>query len=175
MIESLKHHYSVEEKGERLFKIVLSDELLKNISFIASNSNFITLSQIACSDWIEEEIFTLTYILTTDKRNKNLMVAMNIPRDESHVPSMMKLFPQAEVMERDLHEMFGIEFVGNPTLYDFALENWNEIPPLRREFDTLEYVNKTFEFKSGREDNRDVKVEIKRRKAEAKRLKDAEQ
>jgi NADH-quinone oxidoreductase subunit C len=101
------------------------------------------------------------------------MVELNIPRVESQLPTLLKLFPQAEVMERDLHEMYGIKFIGNPTLYDFALEDWQEIPPLRREFDTLKYVNEHFDFRKGREDNRDVKAEIKRRRAEAKRLKNA--
>lgn len=101
------------------------------------------------------------------------MVEISIARDNSSIPTLMKLFPQAEVMERDLHEMYGMDFIGNPTLYDFALEDWKEIPPLRREFDTLEYVNSNFEFRKGREDNKDVKVEMKRRRAEAKkRLKD---
>ena len=75
-------------------------------------------------------------------------------------------------MERDLHEMFGIKFIGNDTLYDFALENWNEIPPLRREFDTLAYVNEHFDFRGGRDDNKDTKAEAKRRKLEAKKLKE---
>jgi NADH-quinone oxidoreductase subunit C len=67
--------------------------------------------------------------------------------------------------------MYGIKFTGNPTLYDFALENWNHTPPLRREFDTLAYVNEQFEFRGGRDDNKDVKKETKRRRAEAKKLK----
>ncbi len=172
MIEILKKQYEIEEKGNRLFKInIEKDKLLNTIDFISLNSNFITLSQIACADWIEDEIFSLNYILTTDRRDKNLMVEVNIPRVDSKLPTLLNLFPQAEVMERDLHEMYGIDFIGNPTLYDFALEDWKEIPPLRREFDTLEYVNSNFEFRKGREDNRDVKVEIKRRRAEAKKLK----
>ncbi len=174
MIEKLKQNYEIEEKNERLFKIkIKKEEFITVISSISSTTNFITLSQIACADWIEDEVFTLNYILTTNKRDKNLMVEISIERDGSSLPTLMQLFPQAEVMERDLHEMYGIDFVGNPTLYDFALEDWKEIPPLRREFDTLEYVNSHFEFRKGREDNRDVKVEIKRRRAEAKkRLKD---
>ncbi len=172
MIEILKKQYEIEEKGNRLFKInIEKDKLLNTIDFISLNSNFITLSQIACADWIEDEIFSLNYILTTDRRDKNLMVEVNIPRVDSKLPTLLNLFPQAEVMERDLHEMYGIDFIGNPTLYDFALEDWKEIPPLRREFDTLEYVKSNFEFRKGREDNRDVKVEIKRRRAEAKKLK----
>ena len=174
MIESLKQQYNIEQKDKRLFKIAIKkEEFLKTLSFISSSSNFITLSQIACADWIEDEVFTLNYILTNQERDKNLMVELQIPREESRLPTLLNFFPQAEVMERDLHEMYGIDFIGNPTLYDFALENWKEIPPLRREFDTLAYVNEHFDFRKGREDNRDVKVEIKRRRAEAKRLKDA--
>jgi NADH-quinone oxidoreductase subunit C len=174
MIESLKQQYNIEQKDTRLFKIIIQkEEFLKTLSFISSNSNFITLSQITCTDWIEDEVFALNYILTTKERDKNLMIKLEIPREDSKLPTLLHFFPQAEVMERDLHEMYGIEFIGNPTLYDFALENWKEIPPLRREFDTLAYVNEQFEFRRGREDNRDVKVEMKRKRAEAKRLKNA--
>jgi len=174
VIESLKQQYNIEQKDKRLFKIAIKkEEFLKTLSFISSSSNFITLSQIACADWIEDEVFILNYILTNQERDKNLMVELQIPREESKLPTLLNFFPQAEVMERDLHEMYGIDFIGNPTLYDFALENWKEIPPLRREFDTLAYVNEHFDFRKGREDNRDVKVEMKRRRAEAKRLKDA--
>jgi len=172
MIESLAKHYEIEKKAERLFKIrIEQNEFLRTINFIGSSSNFITLSQIACTDWIEDEVFALNYILTTDRRDKNLMIELEIPREQSKLPTILHLFPQAEVMERDLHEMYGIDFIGNQTLYDFALENWKEIPPLRREFDTLAYVNEQFEFRAGREDNKDVKAEIKRRRAEAKKLK----
>lgn len=176
MIALLQEKYAVIEKTPQLFKIKReADQLIDTLHFIASMSNFITLSQISCTDWIEEGVFTLNYILTPDKRDKNLMIEVSISREAAALPTLMRLFPQAEVMERDIHEMFGIAFEGNPTLYDFALEDWKEIPPLRRDFDTLEYVNSHFEFKSGREDNKDVKEEIKRRKAEAKKVKDADQ
>jgi len=97
------------------------------------------------------------------------MVEISISRENSELPTLLNLFSQAEVMERDLHEMYGIKFSGNPTLFDFALENWNHTPPLRREFDTLAYVNEHFEFRGGRDDNKDVKKETKRRRAEEKK------
>ncbi len=169
MIAFVKAHYDVIEKGGTLYKIEIAPEaLISTMEHLSNNSNFITLSQIACADWIEDEVFALNYILTNTERNKNLMVEVRIPREESQMLTLMHLFPQAEVMERDLHEMYGIDFVGHPTLYDFALENWEEIPPMRREFDTLAYVNEHFDFRAGREDNKDVKVEMKRRRAEAK-------
>ncbi len=173
MIEFLKDRYEVIEKSNTLFKIKIdAKELVSTIDFISMNSSFITLAQITCVDWIEDEIFSLNYILTTNMRDKNLMLEVDIGRENSSLATLLNIFPQAEVMERDLHEMYGIDFVGNRTLYDFALENWNDIPPLRREFDSLAYVNENFNFRSGREDNKDVKVEMKRRRAEAKRLKE---
>jgi len=172
MIEFLKKHYEIVEKAPRLYKLQIdSDKLIETLSSIAINSNFITLSQIACTDWIEDEVFALNYILTTKERDKNLMVEVRISRVHCFLPTLLTLYPQAEVMERDLHEMYGINFRGNDTLYDFALENWNEIPPLRREFDTLVYVNEHFDFRIGREDNKDVKIEVKRRKTQAKESK----
>lgn len=175
MNEFLKTKYTLTEKNSRLFKLKIEkEELVDTIYIITTNSNFITLSQISCTDWIEEEVFALNYLLTTRERDKNLMVEILISRDGEILPSLLSLFPQAEVMERDLHEMYGVEFAGNETLYDFVLEDWNDIPPLRREFDTLAYVNEHHHFRGGRDDNKDVKVEMKRRRAEAKKLKEAQ-
>ena len=104
MIENLKQNYEIEQKNKRLFKIhIKKEELITAISFISSNTNFITLSQITCTDWIEDEVFALNYILTTDVRDKNLMVEVNISRENSELPTLMNLFSQAEVMERDLY------------------------------------------------------------------------
>ncbi|MEA3353883.1 MAG: NADH-quinone oxidoreductase subunit C [Campylobacterota bacterium] len=175
MIENIKIKYDVIEKNQRVFKInIENNELLNCIDFLTSNG-FITLVQISCTDWIEDEIFSLNYNLTTQIRDINLLLQIDINRDDEKVNTLQNIFPQACVMERDLHEMYGIEFVGNDTLGDFALEDWSDIPPLRREFDTLDFVNEHYNFKGGRDDNKDVKAETKRRKAEAKKLKELEE
>lgn len=174
MINFLKSNFLVEEKTPTLLKIKIKPELLLGSVQLLQSNGFITLSQISCTDWIEDGIFTLHYILTTEIKNCNLMVSLDINRTNDTLLTLMEIFPQSEIMERDLHEMFGILFVGNPTLHDFALENWNSIPPLRREFDTLAFVQEHFEFKKGREDNKDVKEEAKRRREEAKKQKETE-
>ena len=76
-------------------------------------------------------------------------------------------------MERDLHEMYGIDFIGNENLKELSLENWVHTPPLRREFDTLEFVNNNLTFREGRDDNVDTKVETKRLRALKKAAKEA--
>ncbi len=171
-MKNLQKTYEVTQKVERLFEVTVTQtDFWEAVLYISTQTEFNTLSQIACADWIEEEHFLLTYILTTDARDKNLMLKLTLGREYESMPSVMTLFPQAEVMERDLHEMYGIGFEGNETLYDFVLEQWHDLPPLRREFDTLAFVHEHFAFKGGREDNKDVKVEQKRRREEAKKQK----
>lgn len=172
LIEDVKKDFVVCQKDKRVFKIKIEKEKLIDSLNILIQKGFITLTQISCTDWIEEGVFSLNYILTNKTRALNLMVEVDVPRDISDIISAKDIFAQALVMERDIHEMFGIEFQGNNTLYDFALEDWEDIPPLRREFDTLKFVNENFEFKNGREDNKDVKAELKRRKAQAKKKAD---
>ncbi|MEA3553341.1 MAG: NADH-quinone oxidoreductase subunit C [Campylobacterota bacterium] len=175
MIENIKDRYIVCHKKANLYSIKIDkDELLNCVDFLKSNG-FITLSHITCTDWIEDDIFSLNYNFTTKKRDINLFVQVDIKREDESITSLSNIFIQSQVMERDLHEMFGIKFIGNDNLGDFALENWNDIPPLRREFDTLAYVNEHFDFRGGRDDNKDTKAETKRRKLEAKAKKALEE
>jgi NADH-quinone oxidoreductase subunit C len=47
--------------------------------------------------------------------------------------------------------MFGIDFPGSPRVDEsFVLEGWDEIPPMRREFDTREYSERTYFPRPGR-------------------------
>ena len=171
-MKNLQETYEVILKSDRLFEVTVSQtDFWKSLLHISTQTEFDTLSQIACADWIEEEHFLLTYILTNEERDKNLMLKFTLGREYESTLSVTTLFPQAEVMERDLYEMYGIGFEGNETLYDFVLEQWHDLPPLRREVDTLAFVHEHFAFKGGREDNKDVKVEQKRRREEAKKQK----
>lgn len=51
---------------------------------------------------------------------------------KKHVPSIMFMFPSAEIYEREIHDFFGIEFEGNPNLHEklFLPEDWKGKPPL---------------------------------------------
>jgi NADH-quinone oxidoreductase subunit C len=66
--------------------------------------------------------------------------------------SIHTLWAQAWTYQRELYELWGITFPGSPRLEeDFVLEGWDEIPPMRKEFDTVEYCQRTFVSRDGRE------------------------
>jgi len=183
MFREIKNQFAtddVEVKRDDLYKVnVVYDRVFNLIDFIGDNYDFKTLNAITCTDWIEDEHFAITYMLTTLDRKTTFMVQTMVTREDTKVKSLCGKFAQAEIMERDLAEMYGIDFVGNENLKELSLENWIHTPPLRREFDTLEFVNEHLTFREGRDDNVDAKAEAKRlraiKKAEKEALKKAKE
>jgi len=177
MLNAIKNNFATDDiivKRNDLYKVsVFKERVFELIKFIGNNYDYKVLNAITCTDWIEDEHFAITYIITTLDRKSTFMVQTMINRNDAHINSLLKEFAQAEIMERDLHEMYGINFVGNDNLKELSLENWVHTPPLRREFDTLKFVNEHLTFREGRDDNLDVKVEMKRIRAEKKKLKEA--
>ena len=62
---------------------------------------------------------------------------VRIPRQGGAVPSLSEIIPSADVFERELHEMFGIEITGlRNTERLYLPERWPEgVYPLRKDFD----------------------------------------
>jgi len=157
------------QKNDYLYKVTVPIEELESLLLRFINEfGYITLDSINCRDDLEDGFFTITYCLETQNRDHIVMVQTSIERENASLPTMHIIWPQAEIMEREMHEMFGVDFPGHPTLIDFALEYWDNIPPMRRDFDTLEYVNSMNPFRGQRDDALDVKEEMKKRR-EAKK------
>ena len=169
IIEKLSE-FEVEQKESYLYKITLEIRDLETVLLKLYNEyGYITLDSLNCRDDIEDGKFCITYCLQTEKRDHILMVQTFIDRENASLITMHKIWPQAEIIEREMHEMFGVDFPSHPSLIDFALEYWDDIPPLRRDFDTLAYVEKMNPFRPHqRDDNLDVKEEMKKRR-EAKK------
>ena len=171
------------------FEILDSDQPRSNLSFLRvpkaqlfsllgqlkQGHDFTALMTITCTDWQEEGVFRLGYLLEDTPRRRIVNVQTHIDREGEGIETCMGLWPQAEVLERELNEMFGIPIHDHPSLGDFMLEGWAHTPPMRREFDTLQFVNETFEMRTGREDAKDVREEIRKRKAEKKAAKAKQQ
>jgi len=178
MFNKIKNNFAtfdIEVKRDDLYKVSVNyDRVFELIDFVGDNFKYKTLNAITCTDWIEDEHFAITYILTTLDRKHTFMIQTMLNRNNTKVKSLSSKFEQAEIMERDLHEMYGINFIGNNNLKELSLENWIHTPPLRREFDTLEFVHKHLTFREGRDDNIDTKAETKRLRAIKKAQKDAE-
>jgi NADH-quinone oxidoreductase subunit C len=116
--------------------------LITQLRDLEGFSHFVLLS---CVDWIEDNLFQLTYILNNPTQKYDIAIRCMIDRNEAAMTSAHYLWEQIATYQRELKEMYGIEFPGSPRLNEnFILEGWDNIPPMRRDFDTKKYSEETF-------------------------------
>ena len=175
--------FTIDEQG--IIKVeVTVDNLITVLTRLHSELTFESLQTISCADWLEDEVLHINYILYSYTHNQTIFVAVKLPRElkddgskrtVATIPSVHSIWPQANPFERELWEMFGVSITGHLNLKELFLEDWQDIPPLRRDFDTLKFVNDNFEFRPGREDALKVSVErkkVRERKAAEKAAKE---
>jgi NADH-quinone oxidoreductase subunit C len=103
-------------------------------------------------DWLEDATFQLTYLMNNRLARHDLGVRVMLPRDTACMDSIHDLWPTAATYQRELREMFGIDFPASPGVdEDFILEGWIRTPPYRRDFDTLKFSDEVFAPRPGRE------------------------
>jgi len=149
IVERLKERFEIliaEEKRKDLLIIeTTKKELIPMLFYLKEYKGYRTLTLISCVDWIEDKKFQMSYILWNFRIKRNIIVKFMLDRENPDFETACKLWPQAEAYEREIHEMFGVNFEGNPTQNEeLILEDWDNIPPMRRDFDTLKYSMEKF-------------------------------
>ena len=106
---------------------------------------FRQLSILTCVDWINEDKFQLVFIVFNWNLGIRLQIRTKIDRKNPKFNTITTIYPGAQYYERDVHEFFGVEFIGNENSYkQLFLENWDDMPPLRKDFDSKAYSDKKY-------------------------------
>ena len=121
---------------DQLYIDIDINDLSSTILFLKTNSKckFKQLIDITAVDYPErEKRFKIVYLLLSHVNN--LRVVINIHIDEKIVvPSITKIFPSANWMEREVFDMYGISFKDHPDLRRILTDYGFEGYPLRKDF-----------------------------------------
>jgi len=137
----------------RMLITVRKEQLLIILKFL-KEKGYNHLALISCVDWEEEKQFEMVYILTSYLQKNNevtgderlhVIVKSRISRESAEFITAIPVFENAEPYEREIHELFGINFEGHPRLTPLFLEREYKIPPFRKDFDTRKYVKEIFD------------------------------
>ena len=112
------------------------DEVISVISFLKSNEKlkFRQLIDIAGVDYPEEEKrFNLVYLLLSHEKNIRIKISVSFEIGKK-IPTLTKIYPSANWMEREVFDMYGIEFVDHPDLRRILTDYNFEGYPLRKDF-----------------------------------------
>ena len=125
-----------EIKFNQLFIDVKIEDLKSIILFLKTNNKcrFRQLIDITAVDYPEKEKrFKVVYLLLSHENNLRILINMNID-EKTLVPSITKIFPSANWMEREVFDMYGIKFNDHPDMRRILTDYGFEGHPLRKDF-----------------------------------------
>ena len=137
-------------RKRRIF-VWIRSEAFKDAIRHLKDMGFTHISTITAVDLKDnfEVIYHLAY-----KGSIELSLRFNVPKENPRVPTVTDVIPGAILYEREVHDLFGIDFTGHPDLIPLVLpENWPRgIHPLRKEYSLEDLRGST--LKSGRDERR---------------------
>jgi NADH-quinone oxidoreductase subunit C len=155
LFHRLKERFTISDivmQRENLtFVTVPKLEAVAILTYLRDIEQYTHLVFLTAVDYLEQNLFRVTYMLHNYDSRTDLGVYVELEREQPVMESIHHLWGQAATFQRELKEMFGIDFPGSPCVDEpFILEGWQEIPPMRRDFDTLAYSENTYFPREGR-------------------------
>jgi len=139
------------QRNNLVFLTLAKNTAVEAITYLRDYEGYTHLVMISAVDYIEQNMFQLTYLLHNYRNHTDIGVRVELDRENPVMESIHHLWAAAQVYQRELKEMFGIDFPGSPRLNEpMILEGWDNIPPMRKEFDTKKYAEETFFPREGR-------------------------
>ena len=123
-------------KHDQLYINIDEKNLMDVIFFLKTNSEskFRQLIEITAVDYPEKDRrFNVVYLLLSHENNKRIIVNYIIKENEV-VSSITSIFPSANWMEREVFDMYGIEFKNHPDLRRILTDYGFKGYPLRKDF-----------------------------------------
>ena len=123
-------------KHDQLYINIDEKDLMDVIFFLKTNSEskFRQLIEITAVDYPEKDRrFKVVYLLLSHENNKRIIVDYIIKENEV-VSSITSIFPSANWMEREVFDMYGIEFKNHPDLRRILTDYGFKGYPLRKDF-----------------------------------------
>lgn len=83
---------------------------------------------------VQPERFEVVVNLISHEPLRRARVRVQVPEDDTHVPTLFDLFPGTENMEREAYDMFGIVFDDHPDPTRILMPHDWQGHPLRKDF-----------------------------------------
>ena len=137
------------------------DNLYSTILYLKTNNKcrFKQLIDITAVDYPDrEKRFNIVYFLLSHENNLRIIVSASI-EEKKTVPSITKIYPSANWMEREVFDMYGITFNDHPNLKRILTDYEFQGHPLRKDFPLTGHTEVRYSENKKKVINEPVKLE----------------
>ena len=127
---------SSEIKHNQLYLEIDSEDLIDVVLFVKTNKDtkFRQLIDITVVDYPERsKRFKIVYLFLSHEFNQRMILSYDISENEV-ISSLTSIFPSANWMEREVFDMYGVNFKDHPDLRRILTDYGFEGHPLRKDF-----------------------------------------
>lgn len=128
--------------------IVEADHLRDVVGTLRDDLGYDFLSSVTAADDYPEDRLEVVYHLFKSSGGSGLSLKVFLPREDPHVPSLVSLYPGADLQEREVYDLYGIHFDGHPDLRRILLWEGFAGYPLRKDWKEPFYEEDVKPFKS---------------------------
>ena len=149
IVQDLQERFgsSLEEFRDEVHVFVKPEQIVDALTLLRDKYEFELLSALTASDYWPQTSprFHVIYQLTSLAKNLSVQLRVPVNGEQPKVPTATRVYDVANWRERELIDMFGIEFEGHPDPRRLLLPEDQDGHPLRKDF-PLGYEEPQFTF-----------------------------
>jgi NADH-quinone oxidoreductase subunit C len=124
-----------ESLGDMVIQVKKQD-IFEILRFLKDKpQDYSMLLDLTCVDYRgKKPRFEMVYHVFSLSKNHRLRIKCGVPEDDPEVPSLCEMWKNANWLEREVYDMFGIQFLGHPDLRRLFMWDEFEGHPLRKDY-----------------------------------------
>ena len=149
IVDALQENFgpTIEEFRDEVHVFVKAEQIVDALTLLRDKYEFELLSALTATDYYPQQKprFHVIYQLSSIAKNITLQLRVPVNGEKPKVPTATRVYDVANWRERELLDMFGIEFEGHPDPRRILTAEGTEGHPLRKDF-PLGYEEPQFTF-----------------------------
>lgn len=143
VVDDLSENYTesfieVYQSSGDTFARIEAEANIEICQYLKEQHRFIYLSDVFGIDrFTSDERFEVVYNLFSMRDQERLFLKVRLPEENPVIQSVTPIWKSANWMEREVYDMFGIEFTDHPDFRRIYMPEDFEYYPLRKEFPLL--------------------------------------
>ncbi|TDJ00977.1 MAG: NADH-quinone oxidoreductase subunit C [Candidatus Dadabacteria bacterium] len=146
VIDSLKNEFpqdilNIKEYRGETTLLVSKEQISKICAYLKDELNFTFLADLTAVDYLEvkspryEVVYHIHRFGPECEENIRIRLKAELSEDDIKIDSVTPVWSGADWLEREVYDMFGIEFTGHPDLRRILMPEDYGPFPLRKDFD----------------------------------------